>query len=50
MKIRRPINFAVGIFCGMCLVVNIIVKDRDAFTICLSAIVTAGNIIVGLLG
>ena len=48
MKIRRPINFAVGVFCGICLVINI-VKDRDAFTLCLNAIITVGNIIAGLL-
>lgn len=49
MKIKHPVNFAIGVFCWICFVVNI-VKGRDAFTLCFSAIATALNIIIGLIG
>ena len=45
--IKNPINFAIGIFCLLCFIVNI-VKRRDSFIIYLSAIATALNITFGL--
>lgn len=48
MIIKHPVNFALGILCAMCFVVNI-VKDRDAFALCVSAIGAAVNFTSGLI-
>ena len=47
--IKSPLNFAVGIFCGLCFVVGI-VEGRDTFTLCVTALATAVNITIGLVG
>ena len=47
--IKNPLYFTIGIFCGLCFVVGI-VKDRDMFTLFVSAVATAVNITIGLNG
>ena len=47
MRIKKPVNFAVGIFCGLCFVINI-VNGRDIFVLLIAAIATAVNIAIGL--
>lgn len=47
--IKNPLNFGVGIFCGLCFVVGI-VNGRDMFTLFVSALATAINITIGLVG
>lgn len=47
--IKRPFNFTVGIFCGLCFVINI-VNSRDAFDLCICAMAAAANIVIGLVG
>ena len=47
--IKKPVSFAVGIFCGLCFVINI-VNGRDIFTLSVCAIATAVNITIGLVG
>lgn len=47
--IKNKINFAVGIFCGMCFVIGL-VKHRDMFTLSITALATALNITIGLTG
>ena len=47
--IKKPSNFAVGIFCLLCFIINI-VNHKDMFTLVFSAFVAAGNITIGLTG
>ena len=47
--IKNPLNFAVGIFCVLCFVINI-VNGRDIFTLLVFATATAVNITIGLVG
>ena len=47
--IKKPVNFAVGVFCGMCFIINI-VNRRDKFTLTITAIATVSNIAIGLMG
>ena len=47
--IKNPVNFAIGIFCGICFVINI-VNGRDAFVLLISAFATALNIMIGICG
>lgn len=46
--IKHPFNFAVGIFCLLCFVLNV-VNSRDTFDIVLTAISAAVNITFGLI-
>lgn len=48
MKIKRPVNFAVGIFCLLGFILNV-VNRRDIFDIVLTAICAVGNITFGLI-
>ena len=43
--IKKPLNFVCGIWCGMCLVINI-VNGRDAFVLLISALATAVNFMI----
>lgn len=45
--IKKPVYFAIGIFCGMCFIINI-VNGRDAFTLLINAFSTAVNITYGM--
>lgn len=45
--IKKPVNFAIGIFCGMGFIINI-VNGRDAFTLWISAFAAALNITIGI--
>ena len=47
MRIKKPVNFAVGIFCGLSFVINI-VNGRDMLALLITAIATAVNIAIGL--
>ena len=47
--IKEPVYFAIGIFCGMCFIINI-VNGRDAFALFISAFTTALNITIGIYG
>lgn len=47
--IKKPVNFACGIWCGMCFIINI-VNGRDAFVLLISALTTAVNITIGIYG
>lgn len=47
MMIKKPVNFAIGIFCGMGFIINI-VNGRDAFTLWISAFAAALNITIGI--
>lgn len=47
MRIKKPVNFAIGIFCGLCFVINI-VNGRDMLVLLITAIATAVNIAIGL--
>ena len=47
--IKKPVYFAIGIFCGMCFIINI-VNGRDAFTLLINAFSTAANITYGMYG
>ena len=47
--IKNKFNFAVGIFCGMCFVINL-VKNGDMFALSVTALATAINITIGLNG
>ena len=49
MRIKKPVNFAIGIFCGLCFVINI-VNGRDMFVLYISAIAASFNITIGLSG
>ena len=49
MKIKRPLNFVVGIGCGICFVLGI-VRGRDNFTVSLYAVLAVANLIFGLAG
>jgi hypothetical protein len=49
VRIKKPVNFAIGIFCGLCFVINI-VNGRDMFYLCISAIAASVNIAIGLSG
>ena len=44
--IKKPLNFAVGIFCLLCFIISI-VNRRDEFVVLLSAFAAAGNIFIG---
>ena len=46
--IGHPVNFAIGIFCLLCFILNV-VNRRDTFIIALTAIAAAGNITLGLI-
>lgn len=45
--VKKPVNFAIGLFCGMCFIINI-VNGRDAFALFISAFATALNITIGI--
>ena len=47
MRIKKPVYFAIGIFCGLCFVINI-VNGRDMLALLITAIATAVNIAIGL--
>ena len=47
--IKKPVNFAIGLFCGMGFIINI-VNGRDAFALWISAFATALNITIGICG
>ena len=47
--IKKPVNFAIGLFCGMCFIMNI-ANGRDAFTLWISAFAVAANITIGICG
>ena len=47
--IKNKINFAVGIFCGMCFVINLVIR-RDIYALSITALATAVNITIGLMG
>ncbi len=47
--IKNKINFAIGIFCGMCFVIGL-VNHRDVFVLSTTAFATAANITIGLTG
>ena len=47
--IKNKINFAVGIFCGMCFVMGL-VNHKDVFVLFTTAVATAVNITIGLTG
>lgn len=47
--IKKPVNFAIGICCGVCLVINII-NGRDAFVLLINAFATVSNIMMGIYG
>jgi hypothetical protein len=49
VRIKKPVNFAIGIFCGLCFVINI-VNGRDMFALFISAIAASANITIGLSG
>jgi len=44
MMIKNKFNFFVGIFCGLCFVVNVI-NERDPFIVRFTAIMTILNFI-----
>ena len=45
--IKKPINFAIGIVCLLCFVINI-VNHRDMSTLVITAFAAVGNIFIGL--
>ena len=47
--IKKPVDFAIGVFCGMCFIINI-VNQRDTFTLTITAFATVLNITIGLMG
>ena len=47
--IKKPLNFVCGIWCGMCLVINI-VNERDAFVLLVSALATVVNLMIACNG
>ena len=47
--IKNKFYFAVGIFCGICFVIDL-VNHRDMFVLFIAAYATVGNIIIGLTG
>lgn len=47
--IKNPVYFAIGIFCGICFIINI-VNGRDAFTLLINAFATTSNITFGICG
>ena len=47
--IKKPVNFVCGIWCGMCLVINI-VNGRDAFVLLVSALGTVVNLMIACNG
>ena len=49
MRIKKPVNFALGIFCGLCFVINM-VNGRNMFVLCITAIAASVNIAIGLSG
>ena len=49
MRIKKPVNFVIGIICGLCFVINI-VNGRDMFALFISAIAASVNIAIGLSG
>ena len=49
MRIKKPVNFAIGIFCGLCFVINI-VNGRDMFVLLITAIAASVKIAIGLSG
>jgi hypothetical protein len=49
VRIKKPVNFAIGIFCGLCFVINI-VNGRGAFVLYINAIAASVNIAIGLSG
>lgn len=49
MMIKKPVYFAIGIFCGMCFIINI-VNGRGAFILLINAYATASNITMGICG
>ena len=49
MRIKKPVNFALGIYCVLCFVINI-VNGRDMFVLLITAIAASANIAIGLSG
>jgi len=47
--IKKPVYFAIGLFCGMGFIINVI-NGRDAFALWISAFATAANITIGIYG
>jgi len=48
MKIKHPVNFAIGIFCTICFIINI-VTGKDAFDLWVSAVAASCNLAFGLM-
>lgn len=49
MRIKKPVNFAIGIFCVLCFVMDM-VNGVDMFVSCITAIAASVNIAIGLSG
>lgn len=47
--IKKPINFVIGICCGVCFVIQLL-RGRDDFVLAISAIAALTNIAIGLRG
>lgn len=47
--IRKPFNFWIGVFCGMCFILGIALH-RDMSVLVISAFATVVNIAIGLTG
>ena len=47
--IKKPVNFAIGVFCGMCFIINIM-NHGNTFTLTIAAFATVLNIAIGLMG
>jgi hypothetical protein len=48
MKIKRPFNFTIGIFCLLCFILTVVLR-RDSFDIALTAVTAVGNLAFGLM-
>lgn len=49
MRIKKPVNFAIGIFCVLCFVIDIMI-GMNMFVLCITAIAASVNIMIGLSG
>ena len=47
--IKKPVYFAIGIFCGVCFIINI-VNGRGLFVLLINAYATVSNIMIGIYG
>jgi hypothetical protein len=47
--IKKPVYFAIGIFCGVCFIINI-VNGRGSFVLLINAFATVSNIMMGIYG